>query len=422
MTSAKSLVCMQESYNFYEISSLREIIGNDDAVRRMVGFSSDIENGKTRAPLLVFGPPGSGKTAAVHALAKERGWNVVELNASDYRDRESIERTLVAASKSRTLFHERNLILLDEIDELAPRFDKGAGAAIAGLIADSKNPVILIANDMWDQSISFLRGKVEPVEFKRLAPLTITRVIANICKRFSIKLDDEVADIIANRSNGDARSAINDVSVMMGSKEDITEVIGLRDRKTDVFRVLDRIFLTDVSRAMDSQLRSIPNTDLTNEMLINWIDENVPKRYVRKEEMKRAFDSLSCASMFSTRAARSQYYTYWRYMNVFMLSGVALSKTGSPDTRERYAFPKFIKDLSATKADRRKEVEIAEKLQKHFHSSVGRIRENEMKMLARIMKSAMKTEGATKGDLEDELMRRFQLDEKEVEYVSGMHN
>lgn len=408
-------------YDFYEVTSLRGILGNEEAISLLEGFSNDIDAGKNRTPLLLFGPPGTGKTASVHALAAERGWNVVELNASDCRDKETIERRMSAASKSMTLFHKRNLILFDEIDELAPRFDKGAGSAIAELITDSKNPVIFIANDMWDQSISFLRGKTETVEFKRLAPPTIMRIISNVCRRLSIKLSTEVMDMIANRSNGDARSALNDVFVVMGSDEDITEVIGLRDRKTDVFKVLDKIFLTGAGRAMGSQLRSIPNTDLTNEMLMNWIDENVAKRYKQSEERKRAFDSLSCASMFLARAARSQYYTYWRYMNVFMLSGVALAKDGYPDTTERYTFPKFIKDLSASKNDRRKEVEIAEKLQRHFHSSIKGIRKSEMKMLARIVKR-MKEEGATKSDVEDEFMRRFQLEDKEVEYLAGMHN
>ena len=407
---------MQRQYNLYETSSMRDILGNEEAVGRLERFAKDIESGKGRTPLLVFGPPGIGKTAAVHMLAKEFRWNVVEMNASDYRDKESIERKLAAASTSRTLFHERNLILLDEIDELALRFDKGAGSAITGLIANSKSPVIFIANDMWDQSISFLRGRVEPVEFKKLAPPTVQRVITNLCKRCSIQIGAEVADIIANRSNGDARSAINDVYVVMDSKEDVTEVIGLRDRKVDIFELLDRIFLAGAGGAMGAQLRAIANTDLTNEMIINWIDENIPKRYIRIGEMKKAFDALAAASLFFTRAARSQYYTYWRYMNVLMLSGVALAGSGYPDTGSRYTFPRFIKELSASKADRRVEYEIAEKLQRHFHSSIQRIRNSEMPMLAQTMKR-MKKEGAAKGEIEDEFMSRFQLEEKEVEYL-----
>lgn len=412
---------MQRQYDLYEISSMRDILGQEEAISRLERFANDIDEGRRRTPLLVFGAPGTGKTAAVHVLAKKRKWNVVELNASDYRDRETIERRLVAASTSRTLFHKRNLIVLDEIDELAPRFDKGASSGIAGLIADSKNPVIFIANDMWDQSISFLRNKVEPIEFKRLAPQTVAKVISNLCKRLSINMSDDVIEIIANRSNGDARSAINDVSVMIGSNEDVTEVIGLRDRKIDVFGVLDKIFLTSAGSAMGAHLRSMTNTDLTNEMLINWIDENIPKRYTQREEMKRAFDTLSYASVFLTRAARSQYYTYWRYMNVLMSSGVALAKNSHPDTRNRYSFPKFIKELSASKAERREEREIAEKLQRYFHSSISDIRNSEMRVLAQMAKK-MKERGTPKSEIQEEFMRSFQLEDKEVEYLISMHN
>jgi replication factor C large subunit len=405
---------MQEQYDLYEVPSLGGILGNDDAIARLEGFAGSTEEGKSSIPLLVFGPPGTGKTAAVHMLARKYRWNIVEMNASDYRDKEAIERRLTAASTSRTLFHKRNLILLDEIDELAARFDRGAGAAISNLIANSKSPIIFIANDMWDKSISFLRGKVEPVEFKKLAPPTVARVISNLCKRLSIEISEEAKDIIANRSNGDARSAINDVSVVMGSNDEVIEVIGLRDRKVDIFEMLDKIFLTSASRALGAQMRAISNTDLTNEMLINWIDENIPRRYTRVDEMRRAFEALAYASVFMARAARSQYYTYWRYMNVLMLSGVALAKSGYPDTRSRYAFPKFIKELSASKTERKEEAEIAEKLQRYFHSSVDDIGKREMRMLAQIARRA-REKGATKGEIEEEFMSRFQLEGKEVE-------
>src|SRR5271157_4589667 len=155
---------MGEQYDLYRVSSLKEILGNDEAISKLERFSNDVDEGKRRQPLLLFGPSGTGKTTSVHTLAKSCNWNVVELNASDYRDKEAIEKKLAAASMSRTLFHVRNLILFDEIDELAPRFDKGAGSAISSLITNSRNPIIFIANDMWDQSISFLRGKVEAVE------------------------------------------------------------------------------------------------------------------------------------------------------------------------------------------------------------------------------------------------------------------
>jgi len=408
-------------YDLYEVGSLDGILGNDHAVKRLRDFASDINKGVKRGPLMVCGPTGIGKTAAVHLLAKENDWNVVELNASDYRDKETIERSLLSAATSRSLFGARNLVLLDEIDDIAAGFDKGAGGAISNLISQSKNPVIFIANDMWDQSITFLRGKAEAVEFKKLMPDTVHRILLNLCKRHSIKANPVSVQMIASRANGDARSAINDMSIIIGTdvQEELTEVIGLRDRKVDVFNALDKIFLNST---ISASLRAVTNTDLTNDMLMRWIEENIPKQYRNSAEISAAFDSLASASMFATRAVRAQYYTYWRYMNVLMSSGVALAKTRYPEFRSGYAFPKVIKDLSSSKTTRNQEKAIAVKLQRSFHSSVKRIVRNEMQMLARLAAQSIKENESSRDEIIESMAAAYLLDEKEIEYMLKLNS
>jgi replication factor C large subunit len=403
-------------YDLYNVGSLDEIIGNENQVSRLREFARDINKGNKKMPLLIFGPSGVGKTAAAHLIAKENGWNVVELNASDYRDKETIETRLISAATSKSLFGAKNLILLDEIDEMAARFDKGAGAAIGNLINQTKNPIIFIANDMWDQSITFLRGKTDPIEFKRIMPDTTKRILGRLVDKFSLSANKMAIEMICNRANGDARSAINDLSVIIGSPDDdeITEVLGLRDKKIDVFNVLDKVFL---SSTISAAQRAVTNTDLTNDMLIKWIDENIPKRYRYSEEMKAAFESLAYASMFATRAQRSQYYTYWRYMNVLMSAGVALAKTRYPDSRGGYSFPKVIKELSTTKGTRNQDKIIAAKLQRVFHSSIKRIIRNEMKVLSRNIAKQLKENKDSEQEIMDYLMSTYQLDEKEINYM-----
>ncbi|MEM0201688.1 MAG: replication factor C large subunit [Candidatus Micrarchaeaceae archaeon] len=396
---------------FYEPENLDLIKGNENAIAELRRFALSFKMGRYEKPVLVYGPTGTGKSTSVRLLARENGWNVVELTASDYRDKNAISGMLAAASQSRGLFGGRNLIMLDDIDELSPKFDKGASAAIVDLINNSKNPIIMIANDMWDQKITFLRGVTVPVEFKKPKQFVVEEILATVSSEAGIKANKDVITAIARRSNGDVRSAIGDLLILGDAPDEALDYIGLRDRKGYIFETLDRIFL---SNTIAAPLRAIANAEDAGEMLIKWIDQNIPKRYSYVSDIATAYENLSDATIYYTRALRAQYYTYWRYMNVMMSSGVALSKNVYPKVTARYEFPKTIKELSASKGERSVSNEIAKRLQRKIHESLSKIKEHYIPLLAAMVKNS------DEGDVDDFLESKYGLERKQIDFLKSI--
>ncbi|MCL5122714.1 MAG: AAA family ATPase, partial [Candidatus Marsarchaeota archaeon] len=191
---------MAYKFELYRVEKLSDIVGNSAAVASVKAYARDIGRGSRKKPLMLFGPSGTGKTSAAYALARDAGWNLVELNAGDYRDSASILTKLMPAAMSRSLFGKMNMILMDEVDELAARFDNGASRAISDLIDAAKCPIVFTANDFWDRKISFLRAKVEPVAFKRVDSFSSSSFIEKVAKANSIRVDANAVKAIISRS------------------------------------------------------------------------------------------------------------------------------------------------------------------------------------------------------------------------------
>jgi len=399
--------------DFYGVDSIDGLVGNSESIKRLELFAAEVQSGKKCRPLLLYGPSGTGKTTAVSLLARQNNWKVIEFNAGDYRDSESIYSKLLPAVTSTALFHKHNLIFLDEIDELAMRFDKGASTAIIELIEKSRHPIIFTANDRWSQKISFLRDKVDYIEFYKIDSNDMLRLLRGLCRKHSLDISEDNLNLIISMSNGDARSAINDLFTIADFVGDASDLIGIRDKKIDIFKLLDHIFL---SNSFAGPLRALASTDVSNDMLLNWIEENIPYRYSNSKDLSNALDMLAEASLFYSSASKNQYYTYWRYANAFMASGVALAKEHVADTSHRYAFPRVIKSLSATKLGRNHAMVIAAKLQRIFHSSKRRIISNEMHVMAQQAKRALE-EGAQKEDIVERMEFMYGLNRQDQEYL-----
>jgi replication factor C large subunit len=395
----------------YAPYTLNAVAGNSQAIARLSQFAINIQRGIAEKPLLLYGPPGTGKTAAAHALAYSNGFELIELNASDYRNREKLEKMLLPASTSMGIFKAKFLILLDEIDELSSKFDAGAESAITELLQISKHPIIFIANDYWDRKIAFLRGKVEPVQFKRLSPSEVFAVLKKIAEKEKANVSDEVLNELANRSNGDLRGAINDLEFVMAGEPILIENLGIRDREMEIFGVLDKIFL---SRSLDQAKKAINSSDTETDMLINWVDENIPNRYKSKESISKAYYYVSRSSFFEEKAGRTSYYGYLRYSKE-LLAGVALANDGNVSLIKNYAFPARVKFMSLTKKEREAKTIIAQKLIYTLHSHKRYIMSEYFPMLRIMIERGLKEYGEEK--VFDFFESEYRLSHEEVNAI-----
>ncbi len=328
---------------------------------------------------LFNGPPGCGKTSLVEALANEFGYELVEMNASDYRRATDIERIAKVAATQRGLTGRGKLILLDEVDGLSRLADEGAIQAILNLIKITKNPVVMTANNAWEQKLKPIRDASLMVNFRRLTKTDVKKVLRRICELERIQCDEDAINFIAERAEGDLRSAINDLEAVAEGFGRVTlkickAVLRYRDRVYAPYEVVRKIF---ISKYAWQARQAASQTDLSPDELIQWINENLPLQIADPEDLWRAYEKLSRADVFFGRIVRSGSWDLLPYAIELMTAGVALSIVNDPKARYKwvkYQFPQKILLMSRTKEMRQLRERIAEVVGRHILASKRKVK------------------------------------------------
>jgi len=338
----------------YKPRSLKEVISQKDLIVKTIDWLNKWKPGKA---LIIYGSSGTGKSLIVNLIAKEKEMSLFEMNASDNRSASSIKEKLVPASKEGSLFKKR-LILIDEADSFGES-DRGGIAEIIKIIRESANPIILIANDAYDQKLRSLRGYCDLIRIRKIPVNLIERRLDEIALKEKMKIDRETIRKIALNSEGDIRSAINDLKSFNETP---------RDKEENIFEVLNKIFK---GRDLRTALRAIDSSDKDLDEIFWWVEQNIPLEYSSPELVAEAFEILSKADNFRSRIIRNQNYRFIKYMKDEIAS---ISLLENPDRKfVMYRPPGRLITLGSTKVSRKEAEEFYKSL--GLNCSLKKIRE-----------------------------------------------
>lgn len=190
-------------------TALGEIVGQG----HLVFPGSPLEllaSGKGATSVILYGPPGCGKTTIANVIARQTSRLFVELSATSAGVAD-VRKTLAAAQKALD-GGEQTLVFIDEIhrfskaqqDVLLPAVEAGTISLIG---ATTENPSFAVNAALVSRSILLV---LRPLENDDIVSL-LTRALDEdpVLSTLGIGIEDDVLDAIADLSSGDVRQALN---------------------------------------------------------------------------------------------------------------------------------------------------------------------------------------------------------------------
>lgn len=188
------------------------LLGNNEILRQIVTKKEPVS-------LILWGPPGSGKTTLARVIAKEVNAEFTELSAVT-SGKKDVEKVIEHAKQNWNL-QLRTILFVDEIH----RFNKAQQDAFlphveSGLItligATTENPSFEVINPLLSRTRVLV-----------LQPLTKEDIVAILkraveSEKATKRVSDEALDYIAELSGGDARVALGNLELALNLSKKVT--------------------------------------------------------------------------------------------------------------------------------------------------------------------------------------------------------
>ncbi len=310
----------------YRFKNIDQFVGNEQSRLDVIKWIKTWIKGTK--PLILVGPPGTGKTSFITSVVHYFNYDLVELNASDFRNKANLENIINPLLSNDSIFGKKILLFLDEVDGISGRDDSGGLPFLISILKNSHIPIIMAANSKNSKLKELIKNS-KMVEFYPLSPFSMYFLLQNLLatENRSLELDQKLK--LIEKSNGDVRTLLNLVqSELQGeyesfkkisknlSVEDCVNLFFSAENKSQAKMILiqsDIIYLSPkFGSSPEERIRDIVyaifSSIVANEKKISIMD------------MAKILDALSQVDLYVNKIYKNRNWHLLRYANDLFVS------------------------------------------------------------------------------------------------------
>lgn len=219
----------------YRPKNIEDVILDESTLIKIKKIIED----KDMPNLIITGVPGIGKTTTIKCIAnglygKHKKDAVLELNASDDRGIKIVDEAITNFCKKAQglddkAYAKHKMIILDEADNITSKAQHSINKKMSEYGASTR--FAFTCNESTD-IIEAIQSRCIILRYLRLPTSEIINRLKHICDKENIKYDNDAISELAMISQGDMRSAINNLQIVYNG---LTEI-----NMENIYKVCDK--------------------------------------------------------------------------------------------------------------------------------------------------------------------------------------